>query len=516
MPAPNKIDSNLSTFAFAEEISLQVLPGSPIWYGMDVNSYSDFGSDVTKISREPINGTRQRLKGSVSYISANAGFNIDLTRSSISRLMQGFMFNNAIENTTTASLNAAQILLTAVASGTGVYSAVAGLGSFVANQLVNCTGFTNAANNGIFKVISATATTLTLANPASVAEVPTTSSVIEAVGFEFAAGALALTVSAASMVLTATAGGSNLQSLKVGSWVFIGGDLGVNQFSLDNCGFARVLSTTATSATFDKTTFTPTANVGAAKNVRVYFSNFYANATTSSGIITKSYQLERQVGNDGTGIQSQYVNGAVANEFNIAFKNKDKISADLTFVGLNSEERDGIQGIKAGTRTTIATNEACYNSSLDVYRAALAPSIVGVLNSPKSVGFVTDLKFSIKNNVTALEAIGEVTGFDVNIGSFDVMGDLEAYFTTFQAVKAIKANTSMTLDLIISSPNEDGFSYHGKVIDIPLIEIDGGKLNVVKDQSVKMPIATKGLRGSAGYTCSWSEFKALPMLAAPL
>jgi hypothetical protein len=511
----NKIDSNLTTFAFAEELSLQTLPVTPIWYGLDVNSYSDFGSDVTKISREPINGTRQKLKGSISAISANAGFNVDLTKSSVSRLMQGFFFNNAIEHFTTAPLNAAQTLLTGVGAGDGIYNATAGLSGFAVDRLVYCSGFSNPANNGLFKVISATATVLTTDNVNSIVEVPTNKAVIEVVGFEFDSDELDIAVNSSKMTLTGGTNGAILQTLKVGSWIWIGGDNTNHQFSAANSGFARVSATTSVSASFDKTTFNPVIDAGAGKSIRIFVSSFYANAINSSGIITKSYHLERQVGNDGTGTQSQYVTGAVANEFSMSFKSKDKISADLSFIGLNSEERTGTQGIKSGARTSIASNEASYNSSLDVYRAALAPFNPAVLNSPKSIGFVTDLKFGIKNNVSALEAIGETTGFNINIGSFEVTGDLEAYFTSFAAVSAIKNNSDMTLDIIISSPNDTN-SYHAKIIDIPLIEIGNGKLNVVKDQAVKLPISAGGLRSQHGYTASWSEFAALPLLAAPL
>ena len=41
---PTSIDSNQSGLAVAEEVSLKVLPVTPIWYGLEPNSYADLGA----------------------------------------------------------------------------------------------------------------------------------------------------------------------------------------------------------------------------------------------------------------------------------------------------------------------------------------------------------------------------------------------------------------------------------------------------------------------------------------
>ena len=51
--AINKIDSNLTGLSYAEEVCLKQLPNDaddgfdPTWYGLEPNSYSDFGGEVT-------------------------------------------------------------------------------------------------------------------------------------------------------------------------------------------------------------------------------------------------------------------------------------------------------------------------------------------------------------------------------------------------------------------------------------------------------------------------------------
>ena len=58
--AINKIDSNITGLAFAEEVCLKQLPTTaadgfdPTWYALEPNSYSDFGGEIATVARAPI------------------------------------------------------------------------------------------------------------------------------------------------------------------------------------------------------------------------------------------------------------------------------------------------------------------------------------------------------------------------------------------------------------------------------------------------------------------------------
>ena len=72
---PNKIDSNITGLRFAEESSLKTLPGTPIWYALEPNSYSDFGGQISTVARKPISASRQLKKGVTTDLINTLFFN---------------------------------------------------------------------------------------------------------------------------------------------------------------------------------------------------------------------------------------------------------------------------------------------------------------------------------------------------------------------------------------------------------------------------------------------------------
>lgn len=504
---PNKIDSNATGLAIAEEVigSPKTLPGTPIWYTLEPNTYSDFGGEVSTVSRDPINPTRQRKKGTVTDLDASGGFNTDVTQNNLTRILQGFMFANYREKFDTIPINGTAITMTATTTTT--YTAASGLGSFLANDLIFASGFTNAANNGLKLVASATATTVTTTG--NVVETPPAGAELQACGFQFTSGDCTMTVASGVATLGATTKNLTQLNLNVGEWIFIGGDQTAEKFATCPVGYARVASVSATQIVFDKVTAAFVTDTGVGKTIRIFFGKFLRNESVPASIITRTYNIERQLGNDGSGIQSEYLEGAVANEFTLNIPQADKLNADLGFVAMNNAFRTGVTGVKSGTRVN-ALGEGAFNTSSNVYRIRMNIINPTTLQPTALFAYVTEANISINNNASLAKAVSVLGGFDITVGTFEVGGSVTAYFSDVTAVQAVRNNSDVTLDAILAKSNA------GMVIDLPLLALGNGRITIEKDAAVTVPLETLAAEGGKGYTLGITVLPYLPTAAMPV
>jgi hypothetical protein len=477
------------------------------WWPLEPNSYADFGGSISTIARNPINPTRQRKKGVITDLDASGGFNQDLTFENTTRLMQGFLFADIREKKTTKPLNTAQIPITATNAVADTYTAGSGMLGFLANQLVFASGFTNPANNGLKVAASASTATVLTVGDGLVTETPPATAFLDAVGYEFAVATLNVVMSGLLPILTRASGSFDFTTLGLipGEWIFLGGDAVGNRFN-NNVGFARVMAITATTITLDKTSWTPQAETGTGKTVRMFFGDMIKNESSAALIKRRTYQVERTLGNDGNGIMSEYLVGAVCNEFTLNVSMADKVTVDMAFIAMDNEQRDGLQGVKAGNRPALAAGDA-FNTSSDFSRIKL--SAVSATNSEVTAlfAFATEMSITINNNASPNKAIGVLGGFDISVGSFEVGGSMTAYFADLVATRAVRNNDDITLDFALVKKNQ------GMIFDIPLIALGDGRLAVEQNQPITMPLETSAAESSYGHTLQFSSFSYLPDLA---
>lgn len=503
---PIKQDSNLTGLSYAEEASLKTLPGTPKWRSLEPNSYSDFGGQLGTTARNPINPTRQRKKGTVTDLDASGGFNQDLTISNMVHLLQGFFFADAREKPTTAPLNADAIAITGVTAADDTYAAASGLGGFRVGALALASGFAIAANNGLKRVSSRTAGTLVVAEALTDEASPPAAAKLVEVGFQLGSGTSAITLNGDLVRLTDSATDFTTLALLRGEWVFIGGDNATLRFA-NNVGFARISAITAGYLEFDKVGWTPAPETGTAKTVQLFWGTVLRNEPAAADIVRRTYNVERTLGEDDNGVMSEYLTGAVPNELTINIPTADKITVDLTFVALDNEQRTGTQGVKAGTRVPLVSEEAL-NTSNDFSRIKLAAVSLTDATVADLFAYASDLTLTVNNNVSALKAIGTLGGFDTSAGTFEVGGQMEVYFATVDAVQAVRNNADVTLDFAIVKSSQ------GLLFDVPLISLGDGRLNVEQDQPIKLPLENNAAEGRFGYTLLMQQFPYLPALAA--
>lgn len=507
---PTSISSNATGLAIAEESSLKVLPGSPIWYALEPNSYTDLGAKYTTVARSPINATRQRSKGTQTDLEANAGFNQDLTQRNIARVLQGFFFSDAKEKPATQPFNGTQVAITSVTVGPNKYNGAAGLGVFLAGHLIYARNFGVLANNGLKVVSAAAGTSVTTTSAVAAEAAPPAAARFEAVGFEFAAGDLVLAANGGLPTLATTTTDFTTLGLNIGEWIYIGGDAAGNQFTnVVNKGYARIAAIAAHLINLELTTFTAVDDAGTGNSVRIFFGKVLLNAVAATDIKRRSYTIERSLGNDGVGTQAEYVRGAVANEVTINLQSNSKATIDMSFVGMDTVYNNGTTGLMAGTRVN-APGESAYNTSHDIYVQRLAVIDPASSNPTALYGYSSDVKFMVKNNVTGLKALGVLGSFEANAGDFEVSGTVTAYFASVDAAAAVKNNADVCLNTILAHENA------GIVLDLPLLTLGANPNKVEKDKPVTVDLTQEGAKNIHGYTFLANFFDYLPTVAMPL
>lgn len=482
MAQVNKIDSNITGLAYAEEASLGVLGGSPVWNRLEPNSYDDFGGEVTTVSPNPINPSRQRKKGVITDLDASGGFNHNLSFYNAQDLLQGVFFadmrQKGREAVTAVDIDASNPDEYEVASTTG----------FLAGSLIKGFNFTNAANNGLNVVTAIVSnTSVEVATGQLVAEAsPPATAYIQVVGYRSASGDIDVDASGDLPKLTSTTLDFTTLGLVVGQWIFLGGDLSANQFSTAaNNGFKRIRSISATELVLDKSVLAMQTEANTTKLVDIYFGDVLRNETGTS-IVRRSYHVERTLGapddSSPSDIQSEYLKGAIPNEFTVNIPTANLANFDLSFLAISHEQREGDDGPLQSSVVTVQRSDI-YNTSSDFSRIKMS-AVSATDEAPTPLfAFITEATITINNNLSANKAVGTLGAFDVTAGTFQVSGNITAYFSNVTAIQAVRNNADITLDMAIVKDNQ------GIVIDIPLVSLGDGRLNVEQDQPITLPLS---------------------------
>lgn len=502
MTLAQKINSNVVETAYAEETGIKILPGTPIWKPLDVNSFTDFGGSISKVSRTPFRTDRQRRKGQTTDLDAAGSINHDLVQEGLQDLLQGFFFADLRPKPEVGGAGE----ITGVTTSPDTYTAASGLDVFKTNDLVFVTGCTNAANNGLKTVTTATATVLTVSETL-IAETPPNVAKIVRVGHQFAAGDLEVDAAGSLPQLVTTT--KNLTELGIvpGEFIYVGGDTAVMQFATSGMGFMRCRSIAANAIVVDKAQADMITDAGAAKTIQVFLARVLKNET-GTDIVRRTYNVERQLGapDDASPseIQSEYLTGAVPNEMTLNIPTADKAMVDMAFVAMDHEQRTGVVGIKAGTRIS-ATEESAFNTSSNVPLINLAVVSDTDENPTPLFAFAEEMSIVVNNNVSPDKAIGVLGGFDASHGNFEVDGSMTAYFMDVDSVAAVRDNSDVTVDMHMVKENA------GITIDIPLMSLGDGRLDVTQNEAIKIPLSQEAAIGTgaiSGYDhtmlmCFW-------------
>jgi hypothetical protein len=124
-----------------------------------------------------------------------------------------------------------------------------------------------------------------------------------------------------------------------------------------------------------------------------------------------------------------------------------------------------------------------------------------------------DLSLSIKNNVKANKAIKFLGSFDHTAGTFEVSAKMTAYFSTVDAIRSVRNNANVTLDMTFNQANK------GFTIDIPLTSLATDGADIKQDEAVMLPLQSDAATASSidtnlNHTLLLVYWDYLPSLAA--
>lgn len=514
MTAVQKIDSNVSETRYSEETAFGVANGSAVWRLLEVNSFSDAKGQYTKVVRNPIASDRQRKKGVTVDLDVTAGFQTDLTQYNMQHLLQGLMYANA---RTKVELGGSGQLVSV--NGSNQITAASGLDVFAAGSLCVLRGGTTAAGNSnrILRVTVSTGTALTFAETLVAETLPAGATLVK-VGVRSASGDIDVDASGAFPALTSTTLDFTTLGLVTGESIWIGGDAALTFFptnAVNNC-LARIRSIAANTLTLDKASKgAMITEAQAGSTIEIYFGRVLKNEQIASQV-RRTYQIERQLGapDDASPsqIQSEYFTGCVFNECKVNLDTASKITLDCTFIGADQELRTGATGVKAGTRPAIENADA-QNTSNDLKRVRLSKVIAGNEAPDPLFAFFPSATITISNGNEPLKAITRLGAFDMSAADFTVMVSLQGYFSSIEAIAAIKDNDTLTLDIMEFRNNQ------GWVMDLPLVTAGDGSIVLEKDKAMQVPLTLEAASGEEvdsglDYTLMWTFFDGLPTRAA--
>lgn len=383
------------------------------------------------------------------------------------------------------------------------------LAAFGEGDLVLASGFGMAENNGLFSVVTMTEGELEVAEPVTDEASPPAGAKLQTVGHQFAAGEVAIAMNSGLARLISNSPDLDLTELGLipGEWIFVGGDAADNRFA-NNVGFARVSAIDSGYLEFDKVSWDdPVAEDGAGVALRIWFGTVLRNEPDPGLIVHKPVQLERTLGSDVDGMMSEYLTGSTANEMSLNITQASLCTVDLSFISCDHQPRTGAEGLKAGARPAMQAEDA-FNTTDHFARIQLSV-IDPVSATPKPLfAHCTDITLTVSNNASPNKAVGTLGAFAVTAGTFEVGGEMTAYFHDQSGPRAVRNNADVTVDYILVKDNA------GALWDIPLLGLGNGILNVDQDQPVTLPLETEAAESKFGHTLLMQNFPYLPSVAA--
>ena len=339
-------------------------------------------------------------------------------------------FYNAFANTASRfNDGTADSVITAIAQAAATATYTTGT-AFVTGHLVRFTGFTNTANNGVFKCTTGGLSVSAYIGAGLTDEAaPPAAARMKVVGFQGASGDITATATG----LGSTALDFTGLGLEVGQWIKIGGSATAGKFATAALNStARITAIAATALTLDHLPTGWTTDSGTSKTIKVWVGDQIKNGTTQV-----SQTIERGFLGQGTPNYFVHPGMVVANQ-TYNFTLNQPITVANTFQGMGGSVSTSPQDASPDASLVLATYPP-FVTRVHVGRVTEAGTTIATPN------FLRGMTIALNNNSTMVEAIDAEAAQGITGHALDVTGTAEFYFGNNALLTKYLAGTPTSL-----------------------------------------------------------------------
>jgi hypothetical protein len=489
--------TNRARLCIIKEVTAGTTPtSSPRYQPIRYNSASLSGKPNTIVSDEIIS---DRMVGDLIVVGKTTDGSLDFETSyyydesgGLDQLFEGALATAWVATPEKFNLAAASPISAVSATA---YTTSAASPAWNQWMLVQASGFTNSANNGLVLAGVASSSTSIVTTGKTVEASPPIGARLKMIGFQASAAADVQTSTTGANKLTSTATDFTKMGLAMGQWVLLGTNAaragGTDAFSFAtaaNNGWCRIgangtgTAITATVLPFDIIPTGFATDTAAGKTIRVFVGDYARNGST-----VNSYTVE-QFHTDIT--QYQYFKGCVVNQLSFTMDSQAIVKGTAAFIGMDTT----ITATQIGSTPSNATAPTydVMNTSSNVGR--LAENGTAITGTPGN--YVLSIGVQIDNNARAQNSVGSIGAIAVVLGRSMITGSLKMYFADTSVLAKAIAGTATSLDWAIQ--DAAGNAYH---FDVPKVKLTTAEAPIGGlDQDVTVNANWQALKhGTLGY-----------------
>jgi len=333
--------------------------------------------------------------------------------------------------------------------------------TFQVGHLVKFSGFTTAANNGVFRCTTASATVPRFVGSTLTNETPPAGARVKVVGFQGASGDITATATG----LGSTALDFTTLGLAVGDWIKIGDSVtSGNRFATAALnGVARITAIAATALTLDHRPTGWTTDAGTSKTITVWAGDTLTHGTTQIG-----QTIERGI-LDVTGASTEYTpyKGLVVDEWMLRASMGAAIDVAVRYIGLGLTTPSTSPLDASPDAALLQTAFPAFVGRMHIIAGGTSTGAFGSnvsLSSPTvGTGICRSASIKLSNNSARREVLGLAYPRGVAAQSLSVTVSFEEYFATQTAATYNRAGTLTSVFLYGMNAN----SNQGFLISVP-------------------------------------------------